>query len=74
MRKNDLSRFSQTYPETRKGTVRRAAAEIQQPNSPATLDRKLSDPILHFLQLKDTRTPILKDVCKMIEERNRNGR
>ena len=32
----------------------------------------LTDPILHFLQLKDTRTTILKDLCKMIDERNRN--
>ncbi len=49
---------------------------VQQPefNSPATLDGKLTDPVLHFLQLKDTRTPILKDVCKLIEERNRRDR
>ncbi len=43
-------------------------------NSPATSGASLTDPILHFLQLKETRTTILKDVCKMIEERNRNGR
>lgn len=43
-------------------------------NSPATSGASLADPILHFLQLKDTRTPILKDVCKMIEERNRRDR
>lgn len=43
-------------------------------NSPATSGASLTDPILHFLQLKETRTPILKDVCKMIEERNRRDR
>lgn len=41
-------------------------------NSGVTFNANLKDPILHFLQLKDTRTPILKDVCKMIEERNRD--
>ena len=60
----------------RNARFRKALLAVDWPelNSSATFGGNIADPILHFLQLKDTRTPILKDVCKMIEERNRRDR
>jgi galactosyl transferase GMA12/MNN10 family len=39
-------------------------------NSPAIWDLRLDDPILHFLQLNGTRQAMLRDACRMAEERN----